>query len=149
MKKVLLSALFIACAAVAMSQTKRALFIGINTYLPEGEKSGGREAPPNLNGCVNDALSVKEIMLTRFGFDEKNTSTLFDQAASREAIIKAIEKLITDSKSGDVVFIFYAGHGSQVNNSLSKENDKKDETIVPAMLTKVFLTSATRKWLYY
>lgn len=133
MKKVLLSALFITFAVVAIAQTKRALFIGINTYLPEGEKAGaGREAPPNLSGCVNDALSVKEIMLTRFGFEEKNTATLFDQAASRDAIIKAIEKLAVDSKSGDVVFIFYAGHGSQVTNSLSKENDRKDETIVPA-----------------
>jgi hypothetical protein len=132
MKKVLL-ALFLVSTVTTFAQTKRALFIGINTYFPEGAKtSGDREAPPNLDGCVNDALAIKEIMQTRYGFDEKNISTLFNQDASRAAIIAAIENLIATSNKGDVVFIFYAGHGSQVNNSLSKENDKKDETIVPA-----------------
>lgn len=114
-------------------QTKKALFIGINEYFPEGAKeSDVRQAPPNLNGCVNDALSMKEIMQTRFGFEEKNMKMLLNQEATRAQIIKEIENLIYYAKTGDVVFIFYAGHGSQVNNSLSSENDKKDETIVPA-----------------
>lgn len=134
MKKILLTTvLLLSCFAIIQAQTKRALFIGINTYFPEGATaSTERAAPPNLNGCVNDATAVKELMQTRYGFTEKNIVTLFNQEANRANIIKQIEKLISESKKGDVVFIYYAGHGSQVNNSLSKENDKKDETIVPA-----------------
>ncbi len=134
MKKILFTTvLLLSCVAILQAQTKRALFIGINTYFPAGASaSPERTPPPNLNGCVNDATAVKELMQTRYGFAEKNIATLFNQDASRANIIKQIEKLISESKKGDVVFIYYAGHGSQVNNSLSKENDKKDETIVPA-----------------
>lgn len=133
MKKTLLVCMLAVLATATFAQTKRALFIGINTYKPDNAKSSpDREAPPNLAGCVNDALAMKEIMQIRYGFEEKNITTLFNQDASRAGIIKEIEKLIEVSKKGDVVFIFYAGHGSQVKNSLSVEADKMDETIVPA-----------------
>lgn len=134
MKKLIIAILFFSIASTLLqAQTKRGLFIGINTYFPEGATpSAERTPPPNLNGCVNDAMAMKEIMQTRYGFQEKNIATLYNQDATREGIIKQIEKLIAEAKKGDVVFIYYAGHGSQVNNSLSKENDKKDETIVPA-----------------
>lgn len=134
MRKLLVALFFISVSILSLqAQTKRALFIGINTYFPAGAtESNVRKAPPNLDGCVNDAKAVKELMQTRYGFDDKYITTLYNQEASRAGIIKAIEKLTADSKKGDVVFIYYAGHGSQVKNSLSKESDKKDETIVPA-----------------
>jgi hypothetical protein len=40
--------------------------------------------------------------------------------------------LLNQSKAGDIVLIYYAGHGSQQVNSLSQEADKMDETIVPS-----------------
>lgn len=134
MKKHFITLIFLLVGIFSMqAQTKRALFIGINTYFPAGATASElRTPPPNLDGCVNDAKAVKEIMQTRYGIENKYITTLYNQEASRAAIIKAIEKLTETSKKGDVVFIYYAGHGSQVNNSLSKENDKKDETIVPA-----------------
>ena len=50
------------------AQTKRALFIGINTYFPEGAVASQlRTPPPNLDGCVNDAKAVREVMQTRYG----------------------------------------------------------------------------------
>ncbi len=134
MRKTIIVFLIIFTAIFSLqAQTKRALFIGINIYFPQGAiASELRTPPPNLDGCVNDAKAVKEIMQTRYGIKNKNLTTLYNQKASRAAILKAIKTLIKKSKKGDVVFIYYAGHGSQVNNSLSKENDKKDETIVPA-----------------
>ncbi len=120
----------------AGAQTKRALLIGIDIYQPVDvaavEKSRGGWT--NLDGCVNDAQSIGEIIKSRFGFEEANIASLYNQEAKREKIVAALEKLIADSKAGDVVFIYYAGHGSQVYNSLSTEvsGDKQDETIVPA-----------------
>src|SRR5690606_31644154 len=61
-----------------------------------------------------------------------NINSLFDSEATREAIIGQMESLARTAREGDVVFIYYAGHGSQVINSLSAETDKKDESIVPA-----------------
>jgi hypothetical protein len=43
-----------------------------------------------------------------------------------------LDALLQSCGKGDIAFIYYAGHGSQVRNSLSKEADKKDESIVPS-----------------
>jgi Caspase domain len=115
---------------------KYALIIGIDQYeTPAGYKptvAAGRIDFPNLEGCVNDAQSIQSVIASRFRFRELNINTLFNRDASRENILKAIDDLLDKCKEGDIAFIYYAGHGSQVYNSLSEEWDKKDETIVPA-----------------
>jgi hypothetical protein len=129
-----LSFVLISIFSVSFSQTKWALLVGVDVYQPpnvaEVEKTRGGWT--NLDGCVNDAKAVGEIIKSRFGFDEKNMTTIYDQDAKREKIIAAVQKLIDNAQKGDVVFIYYAGHGSQVYNSLSPETDKEDESIVPA-----------------
>lgn len=135
--KIILSAFafFLLGNQIIVAQTKRALFIAIDTYRPEGisgPKEGGRW-PGNLDGCVNDAKEVKELVGAKYGFtDAKNIVFIQNQEATRSRIIKELNDLIEKSQKGDVVFIYYAGHGSQVYNSLSPEQDKKDETMVPA-----------------
>jgi Caspase domain len=118
------------------AQARRtALIIGINTYKPplnELTQTDNRRTWSNLDGCINDASSIKDLVESRYGFPAANITTLFNEQASREQIITSLKKLVSTSVKGDVVFIYYAGHGSQVKNSLSKEADKKDETIVPA-----------------
>lgn len=114
-----------------------ALIIGIDKYeAPAKEEilAKDRSGWSNLDGCVNDALSMKEIIEVKYNFNKKNIKTLFNEQASRDNIIKSLEDLINNPniKSGDVVFIYYAGHGSQVKNSLSKEMDLKDESMVPS-----------------
>ncbi|MFH1197168.1 MAG: caspase family protein [bacterium] len=134
-----------------ISQNKRALVIGIDKYelqTAEPEKQedkgiiseskpntsrGSRGSWGNLDGAVNDAKTMYEILITRFGFKKENILLLTDEQANRESILKSItEHLIDSSAEGDIVFFFYAGHGSQVVNSKSTEPDKKDETIVPS-----------------
>lgn len=125
------------CALFFLSvsgQTSRALIIGIDVYKPEGSvtTNPGRAMWTNLDGCVNDATSVRDLVQAKYAFTAAQTTTLFNEEASRENIIAQLNKLINESKKGDVVFIYYAGHGSQMFNSLSKEADKKDETMVPS-----------------
>jgi uncharacterized caspase-like protein len=123
------------------SQTKRALIIGIDQYEPADKISSGslRGSWGNLDGAVNDALAVKELLIAKFGFREENITLLLDSigtknlTATKENIISFIKKkLIEPSEKGDIVFFYYAGHGSQITNSKSPEKDKKDETIVPS-----------------
>ncbi len=134
MKKFLLFIFLFNFSTHSFSQTQKALVIGIDAYAaPKDIKpSGYRSAWPTLDGCKNDALSVKAVITQSFGFTSNNVKELYDTAATRDAILNAIDELLNGSATGDIAFIYYAGHGSQVKNSLSTENDLKDESIVPA-----------------
>ena len=134
MGKWILLVMVLNLAQILLAQEKRALIIGIDTYNPlpnEKITSGYRSTFSDLEGCKNDALSIKSIITSRYGFDEKNIDSLFNEKATRDNILNAIQRLLANSGANDVAFIYYAGHGSQVRNSSSKETDKKDETIVP------------------
>jgi len=129
----------------AMAQTRRALLVGIDKYRPatEAENAAAREkgvtAPKRgdyafgpLDGAVNDVESVRDVLLHTFGFTSENVHVLQNEEATHEAIVGAIRKyFIAEAHDSDVLFFFYAGHGSQVKNSLSYKTDKQDETIVP------------------
>jgi hypothetical protein len=124
-----------------VAQEKHALLIGIDKYNYESSANMSNmrdaEAPAprkwsDLRGAVNDANNMKEILVSRFAFDRNNIRTLFNEQATREQILAAIETYIIENpKEGDEVFFYYAGHGSQVPNSLSDEANKMDETLVP------------------
>jgi hypothetical protein len=90
--------------------SSRAVIIGVNDYsqqqsLPAGWSVG------NLSSCVADAESMYELLTDQFGFEV--TSYLTDFDASRGAILDAIRALLTDSEAGDVVAVFYSGHGGR------------------------------------
>lgn len=120
---------------VASGETRRALLVGINTYTPpEGEKSLARRGLRNLGGAVNDVHAMRETLTSRFGFLPANIEVLEDRKATRGAILQALRTQLVppDARPGDVGFFFYAGHGSQVLNSKSRESDHLDESLVPA-----------------
>jgi caspase domain-containing protein len=73
------------------------------------------------------------MLVLLYGFERSDIVTLTDQTATRAAILQTIDKhLVQPAAPGDVLFFYYAGHGSQVRNSLSKEPDALDESLVPA-----------------
>lgn len=127
---------------------KRALIIGIDTYEQtpqtpaafaqrgDTERSGWK----NLNGCVNDAQSMRNLITARYGFQQQNIDTLYNKQATHESILNALNTLISDCQApiggapGDVVLIYYAGHGSQVKNSRSYDGSGQDQTMVPSDL---------------
>ena len=95
---------------------RRALTIGIDAYPTQP-----------LSGCVADARSAGET-LKDLGFD---VQSLFDEAATRQAIEEAIDRLLVGSKPGDTVVIHYAGHGTQLPDLNQDEGDGFDEAWVP------------------
>ena len=125
---------FYALSFNSLAQKKHALIIGINNYKPANAIISTSKAARNwrnLDGCVNDANAIKDMVMSKYAFAASDIKTLINEEANREAIITQLKNLVQTAQKGDVVFIFYAGHGSQVKNSLSAELDKKDETIVP------------------
>lgn len=107
---------------------RRAIVIGIDKYNPQNEMNARWI---NLDGCVNDANSFRDLLVARYGFKFSSVDTLFNAQATRVSILDHFKQLLDQSRQGDYVVIYYAGHGSQVKNSLSKEADKMDESMVP------------------
>ena len=75
--------------------------IGIDTYIEW----------PRLKTAVNDAKSVKNVLLDRYYFNEDNVIELYDAEATRSNILQKLRFLAKNVKEDDSLFIFYAGHG--------------------------------------
>ncbi len=132
-------ALGLCLAGTAEGDQRRALLIGIDDYLgarPPGAATGkvtGRAEWHNLQGAVNDVWALREVLLAHYRFRPEEILLLTDQAASRRAILEAVERhLLAPAQRGDEVLFYFSGHGSQRINSLSDELDHRDETLVPA-----------------
>ncbi|HET7118424.1 MAG TPA: caspase family protein [Hanamia sp.] len=111
---------------ISRGQQERALVIGIDKY-----KETDRSPFPELDGCKNDALSMKILINAKYNFPNENIKALYNEQATRENILKSLKELLDKSKKGDIAFVFYAGHGSEVKNSLNKTEDHLDQSIVP------------------
>ncbi len=111
---------------ISRAQQQRALVIGIDTY-----KETERSPFPELDGCKNDALSMKILINAKYNFLNSNIKELYNEQATRENIVGSLNELLDNSQKGDIAFIFYAGHGSEVRNSLNRTEDHLDQSIVP------------------
>lgn len=101
---------------------KRALLIGINKY----------KGVPKLQGSLNDIDTMRQILLTRWGFAEKHITVVTDDGATRVGMLAALEQLVNDAGPNDTVYFHYSGHGSQVEDLNGDEpDDHLDETLVP------------------
>ncbi|WP_421658588.1 caspase family protein [Leptothermofonsia sp. ETS-13] len=104
---------------------KLALLVGINAY-PESSQFS------SLQGCVTDVELQRQLLMHRFGFNDKDILTLIDAQATRQGILTAFEEhLIKQAKPGDVVVFHYSGHGSQVTDPDRDEPDGLNSTFVP------------------
>ncbi len=118
-------------AAGAQAAGRRALLVGIGRY-PEAVSSGARGGWRSLGGARNDVAAVRDLLIARYGFRREDLTILQDGEATREAILAAFRRLlVSPAAPGDVALFYYAGHGSWMRNSLSREPDRRDETIVP------------------
>ena len=75
--------------------------IGIDTYI---------KWPP-LKTAVNDAKAVKDVLLSRYYFDQEHLIELYDEEATRKNIISKLRYLANNIREEDSLVIFYAGHG--------------------------------------
>ncbi len=110
-------------ANVNLPVMKFALQVGIDDYTYVNK----------LNGCVQDILDMKDVLIKTFGFREENIQTLTNKQATHEAIIQAFRTHLIENakKYPDAIVIFqYSGHGSQVNDGNGDEPDNLDETLV-------------------
>ena len=108
--------------------SKKALLIGINYYDTPSAR---------LNGCINDVVNVRNMLIDAYGYDSANITILRDDTAANKPtaanIVKQLTSIIAQSASLSQIWIHYSGHGSQVNDTNGDEiSDVKDEVIVPS-----------------
>ncbi|KAJ7138040.1 hypothetical protein C8R44DRAFT_592157, partial [Mycena epipterygia] len=102
-----------------------AFIIGINEYQSNSIQ--------NLEGCENDAQTVKTFLTHRF--PESQIVLLLNADATRDAILEKFQAHLIDNSSiekDDTIIIYFAGHGSRVKAPESWPSiDGKIETLVP------------------
>ena len=99
-------------------RTRRALVIGIDTY-----------AVKPLDGCVADAELMAQLLRDRFAFEPSNIRTLLNGDASRDAVLSELDALVDLTGPDDVAFVFYAGHGSTIEDASGDEGTGFDNTL--------------------
>jgi hypothetical protein len=117
-----------------------ALLIGIDHYLPNTLRYF------NLNGCVHDAIHVKELLRQKLTLLDDHIITLLapneaftpphaispqgSQLPTYNAIVQAFQQLLAMAKPGDFFYLYFAGHGARAA-SLLPEDKEADEVLVP------------------
>lgn len=101
---------------------RRALCIGINRFRD-------RDAPP-LNGCVNDARNVAELLHGAYGFGSNDIRVLLDAQATRAAFLEGLEWLLGSARAGDQLVLFTSSHGSHIPDVSGDEDDQEDEVLI-------------------
>jgi metacaspase-1 len=100
--------------------TGRSLHIGLNDVDPAAY--GGWDG--KLTACEADADDMAAIAAAR-GFSGKQ---LLGSAATRDAVLKELERASADLKGDDFFLLTYSGHGGQVVDKNNDEDDFLDET---------------------
>jgi len=97
----------------------KALLVGINTT---------PNAP--LNGCVNDVVIMRQILLEKYKATSNDVHLLLDNRATKKNIMDRLDWLINDD---DPLKLFhYSGHGAQIpRRGNGIEEDNMDECLVP------------------
>jgi len=105
-----------------MTMTRRGigLAVGVNAVDP-GSYSGweGR-----LQACEADATAIAALGREQ-GFE---MTTLLTPAATRAALLAALERAAGELRAGDIYLLSYAGHGGQVPDRNGDDADYRDET---------------------
>lgn len=112
---------------IKIIKNNSALLIGINYIGTENE----------LYGCINDTSSINTL-ITNYNFQKiciltDNT----DKKPNRVNILNEFTKLLSNSQPGDVLLLFYSGHGSYILDKNNNEKTGKDQLIVPCDLNGI------------
>lgn len=97
----------------------QALLVGIGAY--DTEKTGWNK----INGNNDAGLLESKLKALRY-----NVTTLKDSNATKGNIKTALSNLITATKTGDIVYIHFSGHGQLVEDLNNDEPDGFDQSFV-------------------
>ena len=114
---------------------KKSLLIGINYKKAHEQNSNVSQ----LYGCINDTLRIASLLMDAYNYNKNDITILRDDfqtkpifLPTRDNILQNLNKIIEESKDLSEITIYYAGHGSSINDvGIKDEKISKDEIIVP------------------
>ena len=127
--RLLIFSLFALTLFPAFSQRKRAFMVGVSHY--DTALTGYQWN--NING-TND-ISFLSPFLQEQGFQ---ITSLLDEQATYDVIIKQLQQFIQKSKAGDIIYLHFSAHGQPVEDISGDEADGWDESIVPIDAYKLY-----------
>lgn len=107
---------------------KKALLIGINYKNIEGSE---------LSGCIDDVVSMYDMLINEMDFEEKNIILLRDDTENKDLypskmnILNKLEEFIYNSNSEDELWFHYSGHGSIRRDISNDEQNNIDSVLIP------------------
>lgn len=108
-----------------------ALLVGINTYREEIMVGSKPVYFPRLSACIDDAKKIQAYLETD-NFYTTDIITLYNEQATRPAIIETFTKHLGQAREGDVALFYFSGHGTQEVADpvlFPTETDKKLESL--------------------
>lgn len=102
---------------------KKALCVGINNFKNYSDNS--------LNGCINDAYDMEDLLINYMGFEKKDVVKLIDKEATKSNIMENLKEMVEGAKSGkyDSLAFSMSSHGTQMLGT--EEPDMFDEAFCP------------------
>jgi len=113
-----------------------AIIIGINDY----------EHVEPLSYAVDDAVSVKELLVEDYGFPEQNVRLITDKHATKDNILQGFNDILLQAKEKDRVVVFFAGHGETY--SMPSGGDMGYLVPVDGEADNLFLTGIPMSMIY-
>lgn len=106
---------------IPIKNSKNAVLIGCNYKNTMNE----------LNGCINDANNIKQLLTNGYGFD--NIVFMTDdteKTPTKKNILDELKALLNNANSGDILFFSFSGHGINLKDKNRDEKDGLDEVMV-------------------
>ena len=111
--------------------SKKALLVGCNYY----------NTPNQLNGCIEDIINIRNLLITVYGYNSSDIILLHDNAdpnfiksdglPTYDNIVNGLKTLVNASASCSEIWFHYSGHGTYIKDKNRDETDGRDECIVP------------------
>ena len=76
---------------------------------------------PHLDGCVNDAHAMRDLLVDGFGVPADHIRVLTNEAATRDGIIGAFKSHLIENDAigrGDAILFHFSGHGANMLDPL-------------------------------
>ncbi len=118
--------------AQSLRQRRYAILIGISNYSNN----------LHLEGPKNDIQAMHDLLVEYYGFLDENISVIFDQEATREAILKAIRSVADKSCPQDIVVVYFSGcaESAESDNYLAAYDSKFGEKDLSDRLNFITVT---------
>lgn len=116
---------------VVSTPTERSRVAGIRAVLV-GVDSYERSDIPPLSGCVNDVALVRQTLKNVLGIPNEDIRVVVNERATKANVIHRLRATLDEADEGDVVVLYFSGHGSQIRDRDGDElGDRLDELICP------------------